>query len=149
VRAPCSYDYAIVRVVPRVEREEFINAGVIVSCPAMDYLAARIELNEARLLALDPSIDLDQVRENLASIPAICAGGAGSGPIGRLAPRERFHWLVAPRSTMIQTSSVHTGRCNDPERLLEQLLQKMVRTLAPAEATLTRGDAALTRRTQP
>jgi hypothetical protein len=125
VRAPCSYDYAIIRVVPRVEREEFVNVGVIVSCPALEYLAARIELDEARLRALAPEIDFDLVRENLASIPAICAG---SGPIGRLAPRERFHWLVAPRSTMIQTSSVHTGRSDDPSRLLEQLLQKMVRS---------------------
>lgn len=127
MRAPCSYDYAIIRVVPRVEREEFINAGVIVSCPALEYLAARIELNEPRLLALDPEIDLELVRENLASIPAICAGGQGSGPIGRLTPRERFHWLVAPRSTMIQTSSVHTGRSDEPSRVLEQLLQKVVR----------------------
>lgn len=127
MRAPCSYDYAIIRVVPRVEREEFINAGVIVSCPALEYLAARIELNETRLLALDPQIDLELVRENLASIPAICAGGHGSGPIGRLTPRERFHWLVAPRSTMIQTSSVHTGRSDEPSRVLEQLLQKVVR----------------------
>lgn len=125
MRAPCSYDYAIIRVVPRVEREEFINVGVIVSCPALEYLAARIELDEARLLALAPGIDLDQVRENLASIPAICGG---SGPIGRLTPRERFHWLVAPRSTMIQTSSVHTGRSDEPSRVLEQLLEKMVRT---------------------
>ncbi len=125
--APCSYDYAIVRVVPRGEREEFINAGVILSCPAMDYLGARIELNEGRLLALHPGIDLEQVRENLASIPAICAGGAGSGPIGRLAPRERFHWLVAPRSTMIQTSPVHTGRTSDPAACLASLLDKVVR----------------------
>lgn len=146
MRAPCSYDYAIVRVVPRVEREEFINAGVILSCPALDYLGACIALDESRLLALDPNIDLDQVRENLASIPAICAGGNGSGPIGRLAPRERFHWLVAPRSTMIQTSSVHTGRCDEPERALEQLLQKMVRTLQPATARtiLTRPDGGPT-----
>jgi hypothetical protein len=126
VHAPCSYDYAIVRVVPRVEREEFINVGVIVSCPALDYLAARIELDEARLVALHPGVDVQAVRDNLASIPAICAGGPGSGPIGRLTPRERFHWLVAPRSTMIQTSSVHTGRSDDPARLIEQLLQKMV-----------------------
>ena len=124
MRAPCSYDYAIIRVVPRVEREEFINVGVIVSCPALDYLAARIELDEERLLRFAPCIDVELMRENLASIPAICAG---SGPIGRLALRERFHWLVAPRSTMIQTSSVHTGRSDDPSRLLEQLLQKMVR----------------------
>ncbi len=124
MRAPCSYDYAVIRVVPRVEREEFVNVGVIVSCPALEYLAARIELDEQRLLALAPDIDLDMVRENLASIPAICAG---SGPIGRLTPRERFHWLVAPRSTMIQTSSVHPGRTDEPSRVLEQLLQKMVR----------------------
>lgn len=124
MRAPCSYDYAIIRVVPRVEREEFVNVGVIVSCPALEYLAARIELDEERLRAIAPDIDLDLVRENLASIPAICAG---SGPIGRLTPRERFHWLVAPRSTMIQTSSVHTGRSDEPSRVLEQLLQKMIR----------------------
>nr|WP_298716825.1 DUF3037 domain-containing protein [uncultured Steroidobacter sp.] len=125
MRAPCSYDYAIIRVVPRVEREEFMNVGVIVSCPALEYLAARIELDEGRLLALAPGVDLELVRENLASIPAICAG---SGPIGRLTLRERFHWLVAPRSTMIQTSAVHTGRSDDPAQLIEQLLRKMVRT---------------------
>lgn len=124
MRAPCSYDYAIIRIVPRVEREEFVNVGVIVSCPALEYLAARIELDEERLRALAPSIDFDLIRENLASIPAICGG---SGPIGRLTPRERFHWLVAPRSTMIQTSSVHTGRSDEPSRVLEQLLEKMVR----------------------
>ena len=124
MRAPCSYDYAIIRVVPRVEREEFVNVGVIVSCPALEYLAARIELDEARLRALAPDLDLDLVRENLASIPAICAG---SGPIGRLTPRERFHWLVAPRSTMIQTSSVHTGRCEQPSHVMENLLDRMVR----------------------
>ena len=127
MRAPSSYDYAIVRVVPRVEREEFINAGVIMSCPALDFLQARIELDEARLLALDSSVDLDSVRASLGSIPLICAGGPAAGPIGRLSPRERFHWLVAPRSTIIQTSSVHTGRCTDPAAALEQLMQKMVR----------------------
>lgn len=130
MRAPCSYDYAIVRVVPRVDREEFINVGVIVSCPALDHLAARIELDEARLLALHPGIDLELVRQNLASIPAICAGGRGSGPIGRLTPRERFHWLVAPRSTMIQTSAVHTGRGEQPSQVMENLLDKMVRVKA-------------------
>lgn len=130
MRAPCSYDYAVIRVVPRVDREEFVNVGVIVSCPSQDYLGALIEVDEARLRALFPGIDLQAVHDNLASIPAICAGGAGSGPIGRLTPRERFHWLVAARSTMIQTSSVHTGRCDEPEKLLEQLLRKMVRTTA-------------------
>jgi hypothetical protein len=131
VRDHCSYDYAIVRVVPRVEREEFVNVGVIVSCPARDFLEARIELDERRVLALDPTIDLDLVRTHLASIPAICEGGPRSGPIGRLMPRERFHWLVAPRSTIIQTSPVHSGRCTSPSDLLEHLLKTMVRPLTP------------------
>ena len=127
-----SYDYAIVRVAPRVEREEFINAGVLLSCPAQDFLEARIELDEPRLLALDPTVDLASVQANLASIPRICAGGADAGPIGRLSTRERFHWLVAPRSTMIQTSAVHTGRCEDPRQAIEHLLATMVRRAPPA-----------------
>jgi Protein of unknown function (DUF3037) len=127
VRDHSSYDYAIVRVVPRVEREEFVNVGVIVSCPARDFLQARIELDEQRLQALDPAIDIEAIRIHLASIPAICAGGREGGPIGRLSRRERFDWLVAPRSTIIQTSKVHTGRCSDPAVLLEHLLNTMVR----------------------
>ena len=122
-----TYDYAVVRVVPRVERGEFVNAGVIVSCAALGLLEAGIELDEARLLALDPSADLAGIRAALATIPLICAGGAEAGPLGRLAVRERFHWLVAPRSTSIQTSSVHAGRCVAPEHVLEALMQKMVR----------------------
>jgi hypothetical protein len=123
----CPYDYAIVRVVPRVEREEFINVGVILSCQDRDFLEARIELDEARLLALDSTLDIESLRANLASIPLICAGGPQAGPIGRLSPRERFHWLVAPRSTIIQTSAVHLGRSADPAAALEHLLDKMVR----------------------
>jgi hypothetical protein len=127
VRDHSSYDYAIVRVVPRVEREEFVNVGAIVSCPALDFLQARIEVDEQRLRALDPAIDIDAIRTHLASIPAICSGGSQGGPIGRLSRRERFDWLVAPRSTIIQTSKVHTGRCSDPAVLLEHLLNTMVR----------------------
>ena len=123
----CSYDYAIVRVVPRVDREEFVNAGVIVSCIARGFLDARIDLDEARLLALDPAVDIEAVRANLASIPIICAGGSNAGPIGKLSQRERFHWLTAPRSTIIQTSRVHTGRCTQPGDVLEHLLNVMVR----------------------
>lgn len=123
----CPYDYAIVRVVPRVEREEFINVGVILSCQDRDFLEARIELDEARLLALDSTLDIESIRANLASIPLICAGGPQAGPIGRLSLRERFHWLVAPRSTIIQTSAVHLGRSADPAAALEHLLDKMVR----------------------
>ena len=120
------YDYAVVRVVPKVDREEFINAGVIVSCPDLSFLEARIKLNETRLLALDPTVDLDLVKKHLASIPTICRGGDGAGSIGQLPQRQRFHWLVAPRSTVIQTSPVHTGRCSDPTAALEHLLAKMV-----------------------
>ena len=120
------YDYAVVRVVPKVDREEFINAGVIVSCPELSFLEAQIKLNEMRLLALDPNVDLDLVRNHLAAIPTICRGGDKAGSIGQLPQRQRFHWLVAPRSTVIQTSPVHTGRCSDPAEALERLVATMV-----------------------
>ena len=127
MHAPCSYDYAVIRVVPRVERQEFVNAGVIVWCKEKDFLDARIELDEQRVRALDPKLDLDAVRRHLASIAIICAGGADAGPIGKLSKRERFDWLVAPRSTIIQTSPVHMGRCTDLSDTVERLLNQMVR----------------------
>jgi len=127
VRGPYLYDYAILRVVPRVEREEFVNAGVILSCPQQRYLEARIELDEERLLALDPGQDLALLRSQLELYPQICRGGEAAGPIGRLPQRERFHWLIAPKSTIIQTSPVHTGWCEHPELVLEHLLKTMVR----------------------
>jgi hypothetical protein len=122
-----SYDYAIIRVVPRVERGELVNVGVILSCPAVEFLDARIELDEERLRALDETLDIDDIRAHLATIPAICAGGPGAGPIGELPQRNRFHWLVAPRSTIIQPSPVHTGRTGNPVSALERLLDAMVR----------------------
>jgi hypothetical protein len=122
-----SYDYAIIRVVPRVERGELVNVGVILSCPAVDFLDARVELDEERLRALDETLDIDNIRAHLATIPAICAGGSGAGPIGELPQRNRFHWLVAPRSTIIQPSPVHTGRTGNPASALERLLDAMVR----------------------
>jgi len=121
------YDYAIFRVVPRVEREEFVNVGVIVSCPAKEFLEARVELDEQRVLSLDSSLNIEAIRAHLAAIPSICAGGPDAGPIGQLSQRERFHWLVSPRSTTIQASPVHTGQCKDPEEVLERLLKTMVR----------------------
>jgi DUF3037 family protein len=127
VPAEYTYDYAIIRIVPRVERGEQINVGVIVSCVDVEFLAARIELDEARLLALDPALDLEAVQTGLATIPAVCAGGPGSGPIGELPLRGRFRWLVSPRSTVIQMSPVHTGRTSDPAAALEHLLETMVR----------------------
>ena len=135
MRDHCTYDYAIIRVVPKVEREEFVNVGVIVSCPAREFLEARIELDERRLMALDPAADVETIRAHLATIPAICAGGEQGGPIGRLSQRQRFHWLVAPRSTVIQTSAVHSGSGNNPAAVLERLLDTMVRpprTQSPA-----------------
>ena len=122
-----TYDYAIVRVVPRVERGEQINVGVVVSCPAVDFLEAAIDLDQGRLLALDDALDLDAVREHLATIPLICRGGPEAGPIGELPQRNRFHWLVSPRSTVIQMSAVHTGRTADPAAALERLMDTMVR----------------------
>jgi hypothetical protein len=121
------FDYAIIRVVPRVDREEFLNAGVIVSCLARNYLKARIELDRDRLAAFGASIDLATVMKHLNAIPVICDGGADAGPIGQMSLSARFHWLVAPRSTIIQTSSVHTGLCEDGEAMLEHLLERMVR----------------------
>jgi hypothetical protein len=122
-----TYDYAIIRVVPRVERGEFVNAGIILSCDVERILLARIELDEHRLLALDPRADLVSIRDALAVIPALCAGGPDSGPIGAMSERERFHWLVSPKSTIVQTSPVHTGQCADPEGALEHLMITMVR----------------------
>ncbi|HEX8501118.1 MAG TPA: DUF3037 domain-containing protein [Pyrinomonadaceae bacterium] len=123
---PCPFDYAVVRVVPRVERGEFVNAGVIVSCPAKNYLRARVELDAERVAALDPRVDRETVARHLAAIPLICEGGAAAGPIGLLPQRARFHWLVAPRSTIIQTSPVHTGLCEDGDAVLERLFRAMV-----------------------
>jgi hypothetical protein len=127
MRALRTYDYAVVRVVPRVERGEFLNAGIILSCDVERILQARIELDETALLAIDAQVDMELVTSVLATIPMICAGGAGAGDIGRMSARERFHWLVAPRSTIVQTSPVHTGQCADPEAVLEHLIRTMVR----------------------
>lgn len=124
----CPFDYAVIRIVPRVEREEFINAGIIVSCPKKNFLKAKSELDHARLAALDPMLDPAAIQKHLDAISLICEGGAEAGPIGLLPTRSRFHWLVAPRSTIIQTSPVHTGLCRDGEDMLEHLLDKMVRT---------------------
>jgi hypothetical protein len=127
VRELRTYDYAIVRVVPRVERGEFVNAGIIMSCDIERILKARIELDESALLALDAGVDLEVVREALMTIPLICEGGASAGPIGNLSARERFHWLVSPKSTIVQTSPVHTGQCDDPDAALEHLMKRMIR----------------------
>ena len=132
VPAHDTYDYAVIRVVPRVEREEFVNVGAVVSCPARGFLEARIELDPARVLALDPAADIETIRAHLDAITVICRGGPAAGAIGALSARERFRWLTAPRSTVIQFSAAHTGRCEDPDALLARLLATMVRA-APGD----------------
>lgn len=122
------FDYAIVRVVPRVERGEFVNAGVILFSSTAAYLQSRIELDRAKLHALAPGIDTADVDAYLDVIPRVCAGGAEAGPIGALPQRARFHWLVAPRSTIIQTSPMHTGVDEDLDAALDRLFAKFVRT---------------------
>jgi hypothetical protein len=121
-----SFSYATVRLVPQAEREEFINVGVIVCSRTPEFLAAKFALDPSRLQTFAPHVDLEEVNGHLESIRQICAGGEGAGPIGRLSRRERFDWLVAPRSTIIQTSAVHTGLCEDPQKALNHLLQTMV-----------------------
>ena len=121
-----SFDYAVVRVVPRVEREEFVNAGLIVFCLERQFLEARVTVEEARLRALWPGLDIELVRQHLEAIPKICAGDLSAGPIARMSQRERFHWLVAPRSTIIQVSPVHSGICENPAREMEQLFRSSV-----------------------
>jgi len=130
MRVQSSYDYALVRVVPRVERGEFVNVGVILFCRTRRFLGARIALDAARLTAIAPGVDITELTQHLAVIPLVCAGGAEAGPIGLLPLAERFHWLVAPRSAMIQTSPVHSGLCDAPEPALEQLLESLVLPVA-------------------
>jgi hypothetical protein len=128
---PSSFDYAIIRVVPRVEREEFINAGVILFCRTERFLGALIELNTERLRSLAPDIDLLLVQRHINLIPLICSGSAEAGAIAHLGQSERFHWLVSPRSTIIQTSPVHSGICSGPREALQHLLETMVRIATP------------------
>jgi len=123
---PASFDYAIVRVVPRVERQEFINAGMVAFCLEKKYLGARIRLDEQRLNALWPDADVALIRDHLAAIERVCAGDPAAGPIAALSQRERFHWLVSARSTIIQTSPVHSGLCDGTDQILDQLEQRFL-----------------------
>jgi hypothetical protein len=122
-----TYDYSIIRVVPRVERGEQINAGIVLSCPDADFLDAKIALDVGALRAIDSDVDLEAVKANLEVFPAVCRGGEDAGPIGQLTPRERFRWLVSPRSTIIQPSPVHTGRTSDPAACLDHLVNTVVK----------------------
>lgn len=120
------FEYAVIRVVPRVEREEFMNVGVILFCANRKYLNSVFEVDEARLLSFYKSIDIEAIRANVNSIKLICQGGVTAGPIGRLDAASRFRWLTATRSTVVQCSKVHPGFCVEPEEMLLQLQQKLV-----------------------
>ncbi|MGB6191484.1 MAG: DUF3037 domain-containing protein [Terracidiphilus sp.] len=124
--AQASFDYAILRVVPRVERQEFVNAGIVVLCLEKRYLAARIRFDRMRLKALWPDVDIDLIDEHLKAVARICEGDPAAGPIAQLSQRERFHWLVSPRSTVIQPSPVHSGVCDGTENLLARLEQQFL-----------------------
>ena len=126
--APLAFDYTIIQVVPRVDRDERINAGVIVFCPAAAFLGCRIAQDAGRLRALAPDADVAAVNAQLEAVRAVCAGDAGAGPIARLSPSERFHWLATPRSTVVQPSAPHAGLCDDPTAALERLFAASVAT---------------------
>jgi hypothetical protein len=121
------FEYAVVRLVPCVERQEFLNVGIILYCPDEKILISRTELDEARIRLLCPTVAMDEVREHLNALDRICIGGESAGPIGMLTIGERFRWLTAPRSTIVQTSPVHTGICVNADDTMERLLEKMVR----------------------
>jgi hypothetical protein len=123
---PQPYEWAVLRVVPRVERSEFLNAGVVLYCQQLDFLGARVALIDERARAIDPDLDLDTVRRHLEAVVALCAADASAGPNGDRPAGDRFRWLVAPRSTVVQPSVVHAGLTDDPARELRRLLQSVV-----------------------
>lgn len=133
---PPTFDYAVVRVVPRVDRDEFVNAGVVLFCRQLEFLGAEVALDPLRLAALDPHTDPAEVERHLALFPLVCAGGAAAGALGRLSPSERFHWLTQPSSSLIQCGPVHSGLLDgpgDPRRALRHLMDTVVRP--PGTAT--------------
>ena len=126
MRETSSYDYAVIRVVPCVERGEYLNVGIILYCPTRRFLGALVHLDQERLYVLAPQLDFSALQEQLEHLVRVCEGKKNSGPVGHLSQSERFHWLVAPRSTIIQTSPVHAGISNDPEEASQGLLKKLV-----------------------
>ena len=120
------FEYAVIRVVPHVEREEFLNVGIVLYCSNQKFLKTKTELNENRLRALCNHLDLAELKDHIASFERICAGGADAGPIGKLSIAERFRWLTAARSTVLQTSKVHPGLCDDAGEMLEHLFKQLV-----------------------
>lgn len=143
------YEWAVLRVVPRVERGEQVNVGVLLYCQPRDFLAAATAMDEARVLALDPDADLDAIRRHLTAIEQVCAGAPGTGANGARSRGDRFRWLTSPRSTVVQTSPIHTGLADDPERELERLVDCMVRPPAPLRLMAARDSSVRHDRSPP
>jgi hypothetical protein len=120
------FEYAVIRVVPRVEREEFLNVGVVLFCRDQKFLDIRYKIDESRILALDPETDMEEIKACLESFARICKGGNSGGPIGKLPIAERFRWLTATRSTVVQSSKVHPGMSGNAQEMLEKLFGEMV-----------------------
>jgi hypothetical protein len=120
------FEYAVIRVMPRVERGEFLNAGVVLYCRDQKFLQIRYKIDEPRILALDPKTDIEEIKCCLESFEQVCKGGKSGGPIGKLPIEERFRWLTATRSTVIQSSKVHPGMCTDAGEMLDKLFGEMV-----------------------
>jgi len=120
------FEYAVIRIVPRVEREEFLNVGVILYCAKLNFLQTIFQINEEKLNAFCSELNITELTENLQAMERICAGDKGSGPIGKLATAERFRWLTATRSTVVQTSKVHPGFSENPKETLEKLYEQLV-----------------------
>ncbi|MCK9902742.1 hypothetical protein CC117_04570 [Parafrankia colletiae] len=123
---PDLFEYAMVRVVPRVERGECVNVGVLLWCQRAAFLGSRCVLDRERLVSLDPFLDLAAVAAHLAALRRVCAGGPEAGPAGQLSGGERFRWLTAPRSTVVQASAVHSGLTEDPAAELDRLVALLV-----------------------
>ena len=120
------FEYAVIRVVPRVEREEFLNVGVVAFCADQKFLQVMFELNKARIIAFYPEMNIEQLEAYLCAFREICAGDANAGPIAKLPIAERFRWLTAARSTVLQTSRVHPGLCTDAGEMLVKLYNNLV-----------------------
>jgi hypothetical protein len=128
MRAPAreEFQYALLRVVPHVERGECINAGVVMFCRRAGFLAARVTLDRGRLAALAPDVDADEIERHLDTLARVAGGDPAAGPVAALDQSERFHWLVAPSSTVVQPSPVHTGLCDDAQATLDRLFASLV-----------------------
>lgn len=120
------FEYAVIRVVPKVEREEFFNVGVILYCAPKKFLQTKYEISEHRLRSFCEELEIASLRDNLSALERIALGKENSGPIGKLSLPERFRWLTATRSTIVQSSRVHPGLCTDPQETLDELFRKLV-----------------------